>query len=183
MAVRAESISYVKTHLAQVVEDVQRGRANPGDPKRQPGPRSFQDRKLPANPRRLAMLKLVAMAKHDIGHGRHHTHEDVFAAASQRLRQQPRRADVKKGETRLVWSDQAAQDLFEIVDYIASDSNKKAEPNPSSPARTGWTLVAFPKAAALSRVIHQGIATIREIIVKPWRIIYEWTNGQRGRGA
>ena len=88
MPARAESISYVKTHLAQVVDDVRRV----GEPVlvTQKGQRCCGHSRsgiLQPNPDALAMLKLVAMAKHDIGKGNVQSTEEVFAAAGARLRQ------------------------------------------------------------------------------------------------
>lgn len=86
MAVQAQSVSYVKAHLAQVIEDVRSG----GGPMivTQNGataaiiqdPESYE-----RTQQALAMLKLVAMAEEDHRHGRVHTHEDVFGAARKRL--------------------------------------------------------------------------------------------------
>jgi prevent-host-death family protein len=86
MAVKAQSVSYVKAHLAQVIEDVRGG----GGPMiiTQNGttaailqdPESYE-----RTQQALAMLKLVAMAEDDVRHGRVHTHDEVFAAARKRL--------------------------------------------------------------------------------------------------
>jgi prevent-host-death family protein len=86
MAVRAQSVSYVKSHLAQVIEEVRDG----GGPMliTQNGattaiiqdPESYE-----RTQQALAMLKLVAMAEDDIRKGRVHTHEEVFTAARKRL--------------------------------------------------------------------------------------------------
>ena len=86
MAVKAQSVSYVKSHLAQVIEDVRSG----GGPMivTQNGatavviqdPESYE-----RTQQAMAMLKLVAMAEEDARHGRIHSHNDVFAAARKRL--------------------------------------------------------------------------------------------------
>ena len=86
MAVRAQSVSYVKSHLAQVIDEVRDG----GGPMivTQNGstaaiiqdPESYE-----RTQQAMAMLKLVAMADEDVRKGRTHTHEDVFAAARKRL--------------------------------------------------------------------------------------------------
>jgi prevent-host-death family protein len=86
MAVNAQSVSYVKAHLAQVIDGVRRG----GGPMivTQNGstaaiiqdPESYE-----RTQQALAMLKLVAMAEEDRRHGRVHTHDEVFGAARKRL--------------------------------------------------------------------------------------------------
>jgi prevent-host-death family protein len=86
MAVRAQSVSYVKAHLAQVIDDVRDG----GGPMivTQNGataaviqdPESYE-----RTQQAMAMLKLVALADEDVRRGRVHTHDEVFAAARKRL--------------------------------------------------------------------------------------------------
>jgi prevent-host-death family protein len=86
MAVRAQSVSYVKSHLAQVIDDVRDG----GGPMivTQNGataaviqdPESYE-----RTQQAMAMLKLVAMAHEDVRKGCVHSHKDVFANARKRL--------------------------------------------------------------------------------------------------
>jgi prevent-host-death family protein len=86
MTVRAQSVSYVKAHLAQVIDEVRDG----GGPMliTQNGattaviqdPESYQ-----RTQRAMAMLKLVALADEDMRKGRVHTHAAVFAAARKHL--------------------------------------------------------------------------------------------------
>jgi prevent-host-death family protein len=86
MAVRAQSVSYVKAHLAQVIDQVRDG----GGPMivTQNGSTAaiIQDPESYERTRQaLAMLKLVAMAEEDVRKGRVHTHAEVFVAARKRL--------------------------------------------------------------------------------------------------
>lgn len=86
MAIRAQSVSYIKAHLAQVIDEVRDG----GGPMivTQNGstaaiiqdPESYE-----RTQQAMAMLKLVAMADEDVRKGRTHTHEAVFTAARKRL--------------------------------------------------------------------------------------------------
>ena len=86
MAVRAQSVSYVKSHLAQVIDEVRDG----GGPMivTQNGataaiiqdPESYERTQLA-----MTLLKLVAMADEDVRKGRVHSHQEVFAAARKRL--------------------------------------------------------------------------------------------------
>lgn len=86
MAIHAQSVSFVKAHLAQVIESVRSG----GGPMivTQNGATAavIQDPEAYERTQQaLAMLKLVAMAEEDHRHGRIHTHDEVFAAARKRL--------------------------------------------------------------------------------------------------
>jgi prevent-host-death family protein len=86
MAVRAKSVSYVKSHLAQVIEEARGG----GGPMlmTQNGATSavIQDPdSYERTQQALAMFKLIAMAEEDIRKGRIHTHEEVFAAVRKKL--------------------------------------------------------------------------------------------------
>ncbi len=86
MAVTAQSVSYVKAHLAQVIDQVRGG----GGPLivTQNGATAaiIQDPESYERTRQaLAMLKLVAMAQEDVRHGRVHTHEEVFSVVRKRL--------------------------------------------------------------------------------------------------
>ncbi len=86
MPVRAQSVSYVKAHLAQVIDGVRDG----GGPMiiTQNGataaiiqdPESYE-----RNQQALTMLKLVALADEDIRKGRTHTHTEVFAAVREKI--------------------------------------------------------------------------------------------------
>lgn len=93
MAVRAQSVSYVKAHLAQVIDQVRDG----GGPMivTQNGATAaiIQDSEsYERTQQALAMLKLVAMAEEDVRKGRVHTHAEVFAAARKKIAAQ-RKAD------------------------------------------------------------------------------------------
>jgi len=86
MVVNAQSVSYVKAHLAQVIDDVRSG----GGPMivTQNGSTAaiIQDPvAYERTQQALAMLKLVAMAEEDHRHGRVHSHDEVFGAARKRL--------------------------------------------------------------------------------------------------
>lgn len=86
MAVRAQSVSYVKAHLAQVIDEVCDG----GGPMliTQNGATTavIQDvESYERTQQAMAMLKLVAMAEEDVRKGRVHSSENVFAAARKRL--------------------------------------------------------------------------------------------------
>ena len=86
MAVRAQSVSYVKAHLAQVIDEVCDG----GGPMliTQNGATTavIQDAEsYERTQQAMAMLKLVAMADEDVRKGRVHSSENVFAAARKRL--------------------------------------------------------------------------------------------------
>ena len=86
MAVRAQSVSYVKAHLAQVIDEVRNGSGpmlitqNGATTAVIQDPESYE-----RTQQAMAMLKLVAMADADIRKGRVHTNAAVFATARKRL--------------------------------------------------------------------------------------------------
>jgi len=86
MAIRAQSVSYVKSHLAQVIDQVRDGGGpllvtqNGATTAVIQDPESYE-----RTQQAMAMLKLVAMADEDVRKSRVHTHSAVFAAARKRL--------------------------------------------------------------------------------------------------
>jgi prevent-host-death family protein len=86
MSIRAQSISYVKAHLAQVIDEVRDGSGplivtqNGATAAVIQDPESYE-----RTQQAMALLKLVAMADEDVRQGRTHTHASVFAAARKRL--------------------------------------------------------------------------------------------------
>jgi prevent-host-death family protein len=86
MSTNARSVSYVKAHLAQVIDRVREG----GDPVivTQNGATAaiIQDPESYERTRQaMAMLKLVALADEDVRRGRVHSHAEVFTSARKRL--------------------------------------------------------------------------------------------------
>ena len=86
MAVRAQSVSYVKANLARVIDSVRDG----GGPLiiTQNGATAaiIQDPESYERTRQaLAVLKLAALADEDVRAGRVHGHDEVFTAARKRL--------------------------------------------------------------------------------------------------
>jgi prevent-host-death family protein len=87
MTAQTQPVSYVKSHLAQVIDAVrggggpylvtQKGRAAAVIEDAESYQRT-QDA--------LAMLKLVAIAKHSVATGKTYTHKQVFAEARARLK-------------------------------------------------------------------------------------------------
>lgn len=86
MSIKAQSISYVKSHLAQVISDLHDGSGplivtqNGATAAVIQDPESYE-----RTQQAMAVLKLVALADEDVRHGRVHTHDEVFAAARKRL--------------------------------------------------------------------------------------------------
>lgn len=86
MSVTAQSVSYVKSHLAQVIGSVRGGAGPILITQKGSAAAVIQD----ANEYRrtqdaLAMLKLVAIARNEAAQGKTYTHDEVFSAARQRL--------------------------------------------------------------------------------------------------
>lgn len=88
MSVKAQSVSYVKSHLAQVIDSVRGG----GGPilVTQKGAAAAVIEDAESYQRTqdaLAMLKLVAIAKRSAAQGKTATHKQVFDAARRRLKE------------------------------------------------------------------------------------------------
>jgi len=75
----------------------------------------------------------------------------------------------------VVWSDPARQDVLGIVDYIASDSPMNAERILDRLEKRAATLDLLPeRGRVVPELLMEGITTIRELIERPWRIVYEF---------
>ncbi len=77
----------------------------------------------------------------------------------------------------VVWSDPARLDVLSIVDYIASDSPLDAERVLDRLEARAATLNQSPECGrVVPELKWEGITTIRELIERPWRIVYEFDN-------
>ncbi|PYQ16979.1 MAG: type II toxin-antitoxin system RelE/ParE family toxin [Acidobacteria bacterium] len=77
--------------------------------------------------------------------------------------------------TRIVWSPQSLLDLKSIRDYIAHDSPRYAELVVRRLVAAVERLEAFPQSGRI--VPEQNAEDIREIIVRPYRIVYRMRPG------
>jgi toxin ParE1/3/4 len=78
---------------------------------------------------------------------------------------------------KVIWSDEAISDLAAIVRYIAADRPAAAESFGLTIFEQTRTLAEFPLAGRKSP--EENDETVREIIIEPYRIIYEVNpNGQ-----
>lgn len=85
---RAQPVSYVKSHLAQVIEEVRGGAGPVLITQKGAGAAVIEDAATYQRTQdALAMLKLVALAKHSVATGKTHTHTQVFAEARARLKE------------------------------------------------------------------------------------------------
>lgn len=86
MSTRAQSVSYVKAHFAQVIDQVRKGGGpmivtqNGASAAVIQDPESYE-----RTQQALLMMKLVSMGMEDVARGRTHTHDEVFSAARKRL--------------------------------------------------------------------------------------------------
>ncbi len=72
---------------------------------------------------------------------------------------------------KVIWSDEAIADLATIVSYIAADNRSAAEALGRGILERTRVLSDFPEAG---RVMQEGRdPSVREIIVVPYRVIYE----------
>jgi addiction module RelE/StbE family toxin len=77
--------------------------------------------------------------------------------------------------TKLRWSPQAARDLEAIRDYIATDSPRYAALVIERIMGGVERLIAFPESGRI--VPERNDPTIREVIVKPYRVVYRLRPG------
>ena len=80
---------------------------------------------------------------------------------------------------RVEWADCAAQDLCEIVSYIAARSPRNAETVLKKIEERARSLETSPeRGRVIPELREYRIRTVRELIVKPYRLIYG-TSGDR----
>ena len=80
---------------------------------------------------------------------------------------------------RVEWADYAAQDLCEIISYIASRSPRNAEKVLEKIEERARSLETSPeRGRVIPELREYRIRTVRELIVKPYRLIYG-TGGDR----
>lgn len=80
----------------------------------------------------------------------------------------------------VTWTAAAREDVLEIIDYIATHSPMNAEKILDRLEERAASLDQFPGRGRVSpEVRHLGITSIRELIDKPWRIVYEYSGKER----
>lgn len=80
---------------------------------------------------------------------------------------------------KVVWSRIAASDLEAILDYIAADSPANASRILARITKTVARLRTLPnRGRIVPELRDQGISTYRELILRPWRIVYRVTGTQ-----
>jgi len=74
---------------------------------------------------------------------------------------------------RVQWAEAAVRDLEELVSYIAADSPINAERTLDKLRRRAEALESAPsRGRVVPELAHFGLRSWRELIVKPYRIIY-----------
>lgn len=71
----------------------------------------------------------------------------------------------------VIWSDEAIADLAVIVSYVAQDNRKAAESLGRTILERTRMLADFPQAGRI--LPEERDPNVREIIVEPYRVIYE----------
>ncbi len=72
-----------------------------------------------------------------------------------------------------IWTETAKRDFIEIIEYIAADNLTSARKTANKIKRKAENLVTFPaRGRWVPELLHFGVFIYREIIEKPWRIIY-----------
>ncbi len=80
---------------------------------------------------------------------------------------------------KVVWSRTAENDLLKIVEYIAQDSPGNALKVLKKIKKQVSELYYFPeKYRIIPELYSQGITLYREVIVKPWRVVYKGTDNK-----
>jgi addiction module RelE/StbE family toxin len=73
----------------------------------------------------------------------------------------------------VVWSNIAAKDLKNIVEYIADDSQPNALKILKRIKQNAASLYTFPERGRIVPELRdQGILQYRELVISPWRILY-----------
>lgn len=86
MTVSAQSISHVKAHFAQIIDEIRNGRGPLIVTRHGTTAAVIQDyASYERTQKALAMLKLVAMGEEDVRKGRISSQAEVFAGARKRL--------------------------------------------------------------------------------------------------
>jgi toxin ParE1/3/4 len=76
-------------------------------------------------------------------------------------------------EFQVFWTRTAQQDLQRIMEYIAADSQAEARKILNEIRQKAAGLKHFPlRGRIIPELKYHGIASYREIICQPWRIIY-----------
>ena len=79
---------------------------------------------------------------------------------------------------RVQWAEAAVRDLEELVSYIAADSPLNAERVLAKLEKRARTLESAPvRGRVVPELAHFGIRNWRELIAKPYRIVYRIEEG------
>lgn len=79
----------------------------------------------------------------------------------------------------VLWTHTAQQDLTEIIEYIAQDSDGDALAILHKLETKAALLVTLPnRGRVVPELLHTGISQYRELISAPWRIVYRVDNRQ-----
>ena len=74
---------------------------------------------------------------------------------------------------KVIWTETAKKDLIQIIQYIALDSPASAKKAANKIKQKTQKLGSFPSRGRWVRELQDvGIYIYRELIEKPWRIVY-----------
>ena len=74
---------------------------------------------------------------------------------------------------RVAWTQEAALDLSDIVSYVAADSPENAHRLLKKLRKRADTLESSPRRGRIVLELSRfGIRTFRELVIKPYRIVY-----------
>lgn len=73
----------------------------------------------------------------------------------------------------VIWTPTAERDLIDILEYIVADSVSAAKKIAQNIQKKAETLDSFPERGRIVPELQNiGILGYRELIVKPWRLVY-----------
>ena len=116
----------------------------------------------------LLLLRLIASGQKEIEEGKTISQDDVFKEIEEDLLLNSSR------KYSVFWIEAAKLDLAEIVNYIKAENPKAAISIYKKIKAKCLRLETFPLRNRLQRELHElGMKNYRELIVSPYRIIYE----------
>lgn len=78
----------------------------------------------------------------------------------------------------VLWTHTAQQDLTEIIEYIAQDSDDALAILHKLETKAALLVTLPNRGRVVPELLHTGISQYRELISAPWRIVYRVDNRQ-----
>jgi plasmid stabilization system protein ParE len=79
----------------------------------------------------------------------------------------------------VLWAEDAARDLEQIVEYVAIDNPAAAQQLLSRIRAAAGDLVLFPeRGRVVPELVARGVSLYRELAIRPYRLVYRASEGQ-----